>query len=142
MDTDYGSLIHGKVQSVKLTLEIKGATRLYTKVIYMSATTIGKNTIIITIINLFSIINLDFLTSKQISTYRKLKLLAFLTSEMQERLQQTKVYYAFCYFALKEMTQKPKKRVATKTHFFSVYVITTTCSDECFFIVYDNWNFS
>ena len=52
----------------------------------MSATTIGINTIIITIINLFFIINLDFLTSKQISTYRKLKLLAFLTSEMQERL--------------------------------------------------------
>ena len=141
MDTYYGSLIHGKVQSVKLTLEIKGATRLYTKVIYVSATKIGKNTTNILKL-LFFIINLDFLTSKQISTYRKLKLLAFLTSEMQERLQQTKVYYAFCYFALKEMTQKPKKRVATKTHFFSVYVIATTCSDECFFIVYDNWNFS
>ena len=141
MDTDYGSLIHGKVQSVKLTLEIKGATRLYTKVIYVSATKIGKNTTNILKL-LFFIINLDFLTSKQISTYRKLKLVVFLTTEMQERLQQTKVYYAFCYFALKEMTQKPKKRVATKTHFFSVYVIATTCSDECFFIVYDNWNFS
>ena len=43
----------------------------------MSATTIGINAIIITIINLFFIINLDFLTSKQISKIKIARLLNF-----------------------------------------------------------------
>ena len=72
-------------------------------------------------------------------TYTKLNLpltssiyLVFLSLEMSKRLQKTKAYHAFSYFVLKETTYKPLKVAAAKTFFFSVYVVGTTCFDECF----------
>ena len=90
----------------------------------------------------------------KISTYGKLNLpltssiyFVFLPLEMQKRLKHTKVYYALCYFALKETTHKPLKVAAAKTLFSSVYVIGTTCFDECFLFYvitgrhYFSWKF-
>ena len=116
----------------------KGATKLETKVIFVSVTKIGENTNKISKL-LFFTINLHFVTSNQISTYRKLNLsltssiyFVFLPLEMQKRLKQTKVCHAFSYFIWKETTHKPLKVTAAKSLFSSVYIICTTCFDECF----------
>ena len=105
---------------------------------FVSATTIGENTTNISKL-LFFTINLHFVTSNQISTYRKLNLpltssiyFVFLPLEMQKRLKQTKVCHAFSYFVWKETTHKPLKVAAANSLFSSVYVIGTTCFDECF----------
>ena len=107
----------------------------------MTATKIGKNTTNTSKL-LFFTINLHFLTSNRISTYRKLNLprtssiyFAFLPLEMQKRLKQTKLWQAFSYFILyyiKETTHKSLKVAAAKSLFCSVYIIGTTCFDECF----------
>ena len=104
----------------------------------MSATKIGENTTNSLKLLLFTI-NLHFLTSNQISTYRKLNLphtssiyFVFLPLEMQKRLELTKVYHAFSCFIWKETTHKPLKVAAIKILFSSVYVIGTTCFDKCF----------
>ena len=88
---------------------------------------------------LFFTINLYFATSNQISTYRELNLplsssiyFGFLPLEMQKRLKQTKVCHAFSYFVWKETTHEPLEMAATNSLFSSVYVIGTTCFDECF----------
>ena len=88
---------------------------------------------------LFFTINLHFVTSNQISTYRKLNLpltssiyFVFLPLEMQKRLKQTKVCHAFSYFVWKETTHEPLEVAAANSLFSSVYVIGTTCFDECF----------
>ena len=108
------------------------------KVIFVSATKIGENTTNISKL-LFFTIHLHFITSNQISTYRKLNLplsssifFVFLPLEMQKRLKQTKVCHAFSYFVWKETTHKPLKVAAAKSLFSSVYIIGTTCFDECF----------
>ena len=69
--------------------------------------------------------------------YRKLNLplttsiyFVFLPLEMQERLEQTKVYHAYFCFVWKETIHKPLKVATAKTLFSSVYVIATTCFDE------------
>ena len=117
---------------------LKGATKLQMKVIFVSATKIDENTTNISKL-LFFTINLHFVTSNQISTFRKLNLLlsssiyfVFLPLEMQKRLKQTKVCHAFSYFIWKETTHKPLKVAAAKSLFSSVYIIGTTCFDECF----------
>ena len=104
----------------------------------MSTTKIGENTTNILKLLHFTI-NLHFVTSNQISTYRKLNLphtsiiyFAFLPLEMQKWLEQTKIYHTFSYFVWKETTHKPLQVPAAKTLFSSVYVIGTTCFDECF----------
>ena len=104
----------------------------------MSATKIGENTSNISKL-LFFTINSHFLTSNEISTYRKLNLsltssiyFVFLPLEMQKRLKQTKVCHAFSYFVQKETTHKPLKVEAAKFIFSSVYIIGTTCFDKCF----------
>ena len=104
----------------------------------MSVTKIGEYTTNILKL-LFFVINLHSVTSNQISTYRKLNLpltssiyFVFLPLEIQKRLEQTKVYHAFSYFVWKETTHKPLKVAAAKILFSSVYVIATTCFDECF----------
>ena len=51
---------------------------------------------------------------------------------MQKRLKQTNVCHAFSYFVWKETTHKPLKVAVAKSLFSSVYVIGTTCFDECF----------
>ena len=101
----------------------------------MSATKIAQNTTNILKL-LFFIINLHFVTSHQLSTYRKLNLpltssvyIVFFPLEMQKRLKQTKVYHAFSHFVWKETTHKPLNVPAARTIFFSVYVIGTTCFD-------------
>ena len=108
------------------------------KVIFVSATKIGENTTNILKL-LFFTMNLHFVTWNQLSTFRKLNLplirsvyFAFFPIEMQKRLEQTKVYHAFSHFVWKETTHKPLKVAAARTLFSSVYVITTTCFDECF----------
>ena len=53
---------------------LKGATKLQTKVIFVSATKIDENTTNISKL-LFFTLNLHFVTLSQISTYRKLNLL-------------------------------------------------------------------
>ena len=124
---------------VTFTEEIlKGATKLSTKVIFVSATKIGENiTNILKLLNFT--INLHLFPSNQIPTYRKLNLpltssicFAFLPLEMQNWLEQTKIYHVFSYFVWKETTHKPLQVPAAKTLFSSVYVIGTTCFDECF----------
>ena len=103
----------------------------------MSATKIGGNTT--NILLLFFTINFHFATSNQISTYRKLNLplkssiyFVFLSLEMQNRLEQTKVCYALSYFVWKETIHKPLQVAAAKTLFSSAFVIVTTSFDECF----------
>ena len=117
---------------------LKGATKLQTKVIFASATKIGENTTNISKL-LFFTINLHFVTSNQISIYRKLNLpltnsiyFVFLPLEMQKRLKQTKLCHAFSYFIWKKTSHKPLKLAAAKSLFSSVYIIDTTCFDECF----------
>ena len=104
----------------------------------MSTTKICENTTNISKL-LFFTINLHFVTSNQLSTCRKLNLphtcsiyFVFLPLEMQKRLKQTKVCHMFSYFIWKETTHKPLKVAAAKSLFASVYIIGTTCFDECF----------
>ena len=75
-------------------------------------------------------ISLHFVTSNQVSRYRKTNLpltssiyLVVLPLEMQRRLKQTKVYHMFFYFFRKETIHKPLKVAAANTLFFNVYVI-------------------
>ena len=84
-------------------------------------------------------INLHFVKSNQISTYRTLNLplassiyFVSLPLETQKRLKQIKVYHTFSYFVWKETTQKPLKVAAAKTLFSSEHVIGTTCFDKYF----------
>ena len=104
----------------------------------MSTTKIGKNATNISKLLSF-ILNLYFATSNQISAYRKLNLpltssiyFVFLPLEIQKGLKQTKVCHTFSYFICKETTHKPLKVAAAKSHFSGVYIIGTTCFDECF----------
>ena len=108
----------------------------------MSATKISENTI-----------NLHFVKSNQISTYRKLTLpltgfiYVALPLEMQKRLKQTKLYHSFSYFVWRETTRKTLKVAVAKTLFSSVYIIGTSCFDECFLFYviterhYFSWKF-
>ena len=119
----------------------------------MFVTKIGENTTNILKLLLFTI-NLHFVTSNQISAYRKLNFpltssicFVFLPLEMQKRLKQTKVYHPFSYFVWKETTYTTLKVAAAKTLFSSVYAIGTTCLYECFLVYvatgrhYFSWKF-
>ena len=104
----------------------------------MSTTKIGENTTNISKL-LFFTINLHFVTSNQISTYRKLNLpltssiyFVFLHLEMQKRFKQTKLCHVFSYFTWKGTTHEPLKVAAAENLFSSVYIIGTTCFNECF----------
>ena len=88
---------------------------------------------------LYFTVNVHCVTSNQISTYRKLNLhltssiyFIFLPLEMQKWLEQAKIYHAFSYFVWKGTTHKPLQLPAAKTLISNVYVIGTTCFDECF----------
>ena len=115
------------------------------KVIFLSATKIGRNTTNVLKLLYFTI-NLHFVTSNQIFTDRKLNLpftssiyVGFWLLEMLKWLKQTKIYHTFFYFAWKETTHKPLQMPAAKTFFSSVYVSGTTCFDECFLFCVINW---
>ena len=114
---------------VTFTEEIlKGATKLSTKVIFVSGTKIGENiTNILKLLNFT--INLHLFPSNQIPTYL---CFVFLPLEMQNWLEQTKIYHVFSYFVWKETTHKPLQVPAAKTLLSSVYVISTTCFDDRF----------
>ena len=56
--------------------------------------------------------------------------LVFFSLEILRSLVQTKVYYKLCYSVWKETSHKPLK--VAKKSFQSVYIIDTTCFDECF----------
>ena len=108
-----------------------------------SAPKIGENTTTIFEPFFFFIIILHFFTSNQLSTDRKLNLpltssvyFVFFALEMQKRLKQSKIYHKFSHFVWKETTHKPLKVPAPRTLFFSVYVIATTCFDQCFYSVW------
>ena len=118
----------------------------------MSATKIGESATNILQLMFFPI-NLHFVKSNK-STYRKLNLpftssiyFVFLPLEMQKRLELTKAYHSFSYFVWKETIYKPLKVAAAKSLFSSVYVIGTTCFDECFLFYvisgrhYFSWKF-
>ena len=51
---------------------------------------------------------------------------------MQRRLTQTKVYHELFYSVWKETSHKPWKVAVAKKSFPSVYIMDTTCFDECF----------
>ena len=115
----------------------------------MSATKIGKNTTNILKL-LFFKIHLHFITSNQISTYRKLNLplkqyfFCLLTSRNPKKTQ-TDQSMPFAF--LQETTHKPLKVASAKSLFSSVYVIGTTCFGECFLFYviskrhYFSWKF-
>ena len=58
--------------------------------------------------------------------------LVFPSREMQRRLMQTKVYYKLSLFSLNTSVSQTFKVAAAKTFFPSVFIIDTTCFDECF----------
>ena len=59
--------------------------------------------------------------------------MVFSSREMQGRLMQTKVdTTSFPHSVSKEVSPKPLKVAAAKKYFRSVFIIDTTCFDECF----------
>ena len=62
---------------------------------------------------------------------------SLLTSlEMQKRLKQTLVYDVFIFFVWKETTHNPLKVAAAETLFSCIFVIGTTCFNECFYFMW------
>ena len=58
--------------------------------------------------------------------------MVFSSREIQRGLIQIKVYYKNFYSVSKEASHKPLKVAAAKKYFPSVFIIDTTCFDECF----------
>ena len=88
---------------------------------------------------MFLTINLHFVASNQIFTYRKLNLpltssiyFVFLPLHMQKRLKQTKVYYTLFHFVWKEMSHKTFKVAAVITLSSGVYIIGATWFNKGF----------
>ena len=110
---------------------LKGATKLYTKVIFVSATKIGESTTDILKL-LFFTINLHFVKSK-LSTYRKLNLpltsriyFVFLPLEMQKRTRTDQNIPLVFLLCLKRKDSQTFK--------------SGSCKNLCmFFILCDNW---
>ena len=102
----------------------------------MSDTKIGENTTNL----LFFKINLHCGTSDYRSTCGKLNLVpvisnffVFSSREMQRRLMQTTVYTtSFPYWVSKEASHNTLKVAAAKKYLPSVFIIDTTCFDQCF----------
>ena len=75
---------------------------------------------------LFFTINMHFVTSNQVPTYRKLAshkqyIFSLLTSRNARKTQKTKVCNTFFYFVWKETTHKPLKVEAAKMLFSYVF---------------------
>ena len=101
----------------------------------MSATKTNKNTTNISKLLFFSIY-LHFITSNQISTYKKLNFplsssifFCLLTSRNAKKTQTDQ---NIPHIFLQETTHKPLKVASAKSLFSSVYVTGTTCFSECF----------
>ena len=56
----------------------------------------------------------------------------FISRNVKKTRTNQSILHFFCSLG-KERTHKPSKVAAAKTFFSSVYVIDTTCFDECFF---------
>ena len=104
----------------------------------MSATKIGKNTTKISKL-LFVTVNLHFVTSNQISTFRKLNLplssriyFVFLPLEMQKKTQADQSMPSDFLLCLKRKTHKALKVAAVNSLFSNMYVIGTAYFVECF----------
>ena len=111
----------------------------------MYATEICKSTTNILKLMFFAI-NLHFVKSSPISTYRKLNLpptssiyFVFLSLEMQKRLEQAKVYCSFSYFVLKETNPQIFKSGSCKNLFLQCVHYWYNLFRWAFFILYDNW---
>ena len=103
--------------------KFKGATKLWTKVIFVSASKIGENRTNILKL-LFFIINLHSVTSNQISTYRKLNLpltssiyFDFLPLEMQKKTRTDKIIPQICLLCLKRNDPQTFKSGSCKNSF-------------------------
>ena len=107
--------------------------KLITKVIFVSATKIGENT---TNISLFFAMHLHFITSNQISTYKRLNIYksqaAFFCHFTSRNAKKTQTDQSMSRVFLQEMTHKPLKVASAKSFFSTLYVIGTTCFVECF----------
>ena len=88
---------------------------------------------------LFFTINLNFVTSNQIPTYRKAHFY-LLPLEMQSRLKQTKVYHTLFYFAWKEVyNSQTFKSGSSKKPFLQCVFYWYNLHWWMFFILCDNW---
>ena len=58
--------------------------------------------------------------------------LVFSSLQMQRRLMQAKVYYKTFYSVGRETSHTPLKVAVARKSFSSVYIIDTTCFNECF----------
>ena len=114
---------------------------------FASVTKIGENTTNILKL-LFFTINLHFVTSNQISTYRKLNLpltssiyFVFLPLEMQKKTQTDQSIPRVFLLCLKTATHKPLKVAAAKTIFSSAMCVCYWYSllRWMFFILCDKW---
>ena len=79
---------------------------------------------------IFKII-LHFVTSNQISTHRKLNFSLFITRNARKTQTDQSILHVFL------LSHKLLKVLVPKNLFYVVYVIGTTCFDECFFILKD-----
>ena len=102
---------------------IKGVTKLKAKVIFVSTTKIGENTTNISKL-LFFTLNLHFVISNQISTYRKLNLpltssiyFIFLPLEMQNKTQTDQSMPCFFLLCLKRSDPQTFKSGSCKKSF-------------------------
>ena len=102
---------------------IRGVTKLKAKVIFVSTTKIGENTTNISKL-LFFTLNLHFVTSNQISTYRKLNLpltssiyFIFLPLEMQNKTQTDQSMPRFFLLCLKRSDPQTFKSGSCKKSF-------------------------
>ena len=84
-------------------------------------------------------INLHIVNSKQKSTYWELNLaltssiyFLFLPLEMQKKNQTDQSILLLFLLCLRRSNPQPLKMAAAKSRFSNVYVIGTTCFDECF----------
>ena len=108
---------------IYLQSSFKGATKLWTEVIFVSATKIGENTTNILKL-LFFIINLHSVTSNQISTSRKLNLsltsqiyFVLLPLEMQQKTRTDKSILRVFLLCLKRNEPQTFKSGSCKNHF-------------------------
>ena len=95
---------------------------------------------------MFLTINLHFVTSNQISAYRKLNLpltssiyLAFLNPERQRKLKQTKVYHAFFLLCRKRNNPQTFQNDTCKNPFLQCVCYWYNFLQRMFFILCDSW---
>ena len=104
------------------------------KVIFVSATKTGENTTNISKL-LFFTIHLHFITSNQISAYKKLNLplsSSIFCLLISGNAKQTQTDQSMPRVFLQETTHKALKVTSAKSIFSSVYVIGRTWFGDCF----------